>query len=151
MIGDKVEVTGVVKSIDNKQAVYHTSDPKASYTLVNSEAYGDDYNPSSVEWVDVSLVDYNLMASESLDAPRIAGGLPMSYLQIKTVREGTEWYKQNTRYPNEVCEMMAKYDWGDLKYTTKKEFKNLRKRVRKKDKGRPHLVAKHGPVLVHFD
>ena len=45
-------------------------------------------------------------------------GLPMSYLQIQTVEEGTEWYKANTKYPDEVCEMLAKYEWGDLKYTT---------------------------------
>ena len=52
-------------------------------------------------------------------------GLPMSYLQIQTIEEGTEWYKANTKYPDEVCEMLAKYEWGDLKYTTKKEFRNL--------------------------
>ena len=39
---------------------------------------------------------------------------------------------QNTKYPDLVCEMLARYEFGDLKNTTKKEFRNLKKRTAKK-------------------
>ncbi len=58
-------------------------------------------------------------------------GLPLSYLQIRSVEEGAEWYKAHTRYPDMVCDMLAHYEFGDLRYTTKKEFKNLRKRTQR--------------------
>ena len=78
-------------------------------------------------------------------------GLPLSYLQISTVEDGTEWYKNNSKYPDEVCEMLARYEWGDLKYTTKKEFKNLAKKTtRKKRKAKPTFVVKRGPFVVSF-
>ena len=68
---------------------------------------------------------------------------------------GTEWYKANSKYPDEVCEMMAKYEWGDLSRTTKKEFKNMKKKTAKKaKKGQgpgPALTVKRGPVVVPFD
>ena len=142
-----VQVLSVSKSSDGKQANYWSSDPKASYTLVDKNA--EDYNPASVEWVPGSRVDYNLVAPESFEHK--PGGLPMSYLQIKTVEAGTEWYKANTKYPDEVCEMMAKYEWGDLKYTTKKEFKNQRKKTERKKNKPLGLTVKKGPVVLPFD
>ena len=142
-----VQVLSVSKSSDGKQANYWSSDPKASNTLVDKNA--EDYNPASVEWVPGSRVDYNLVAPESFEHK--PGGLPMSYLQIKTVEAGTEWYKANTKYPDEVCEMMAKYEWGDLKYTTKKEFKNQRKKTERKKNKPLGLTVKKGPVVLPFD
>ena len=140
----------VSKSIDGNQAVYHASDPKAGYTLVSGDA--EDYNPTSVEWVSGEKVDYNLVAPESFEMkPGGHAGLPMSYLQIHTVEAGTEWYKANSKYPDEVCEMMAKYEWGDLSRTTKKEFKNLKKKTQRKKAKGPVLTVKHGPVVVPFD
>jgi len=141
----------VSKSIDGNQAVYHASDPKAGYTLVSGDA--EDYNPTSVEWVSGDKVDYNLVAPESFEMkPGGHAGLPMSYLQIHTVEAGTEWYKANTKYPDEVCEMMAKYEWGDLKHTTKKEFRNQKKKTtKKKAKKQQGMTIKHGPVMLPFD
>ena len=147
---EPVQVLAVSKSIDGNQAVYHASDPKAGYTLVSGDA--EDYNPTSVEWVSGEKVDYNLVAPESFEMkPGGHAGLPMSYLQIHTVEAGTEWYKANSKYPDEVCEMMAKYEWGDLSRTTKKEFKNLKKKTQRKKAKGPVLTVKHGPVVVPFD
>ena len=149
---EPVEVLSVSKSSDSKQVNYWSNDPKASYTLVSPDA--EDYNPKSVEWIPGNLVDYNLVAPESFEhKPGGHSGLPMSYLQIKTVEAGTEWYKANTKYPHEVCEMMAKYEWGDLKYTTPKEFKNLKKRTDKKQKRQQStsaLKVNKGKFIVEF-
>ena len=112
---DPVHVLAVTKSNDGKQANYWASDAKANYTLLAPDA--GDYNPASVEWVPGAKCDYNLVAPESFERkPGGCAGLPMSYLQIKSVEAGTEWYKANTKYPDEVCGMMAKYEWGDLRY-----------------------------------
>ena len=151
---EPVQVLAVSKSCDAKQANYWASDAKASYTLLAPEAAAADYNPASVEWVSGEKLDYNLVAPESFERkPGGCAGLPMSYLQIKSVEAGTEWYKANSKYPDEVCEMMAKYEWGDLSRTTKKEFKNLKKKTANKvKKGQgPALTVKRGPVVVPFD
>ena len=151
---EPVQVLAVSKSCDAKQANYWASDAKASYTLLAPEAVTADYNPASVEWVSGEKLDYNLVAPVSFE--RKPGGcavLPMSYLQIKSVEAGTEWYKSNSKYPDEVCEMMAKYEWGDLSRTTTKEFKNLKKKTAKKvKKGQgPALTVKRGPFVLPFD
>ena len=149
---EPVQVLAVSTSCDAKQANYWASDAKASYTLLAPEA--EDYNPASVEWVSGEKLDYNLVAPVSFERkPGGCAGLPMSYLKIKSVEAGTEWYKANSKYPDEVCEMMAKYEWGDLSRTTKKEFKNMKKKRAKKDKkGQcPAFTVKRGPVVVPFD
>ena len=47
---------------------------------------------------------------------------------------------------------MAKYEWGDLRYTTKKEFRNQKKkRERKKPPSGSALKIKKGPLIVKFD
>ncbi len=150
---EPVQVLAVTKSSDGNQANYWATDAKASYTLLSPCA--EDYNPASVEWVSGAKLDYNLVAAESFEKKpgfvKLHAGLPMSYVQIKTVEAGTEWYKANSKYPDEVCEMMAKYEWGDLSRTTMKEFKNMKKKTsKKKDKG-PVLQVKRGPVFVTFD
>ena len=115
------------------------------------------YNPAMIEWVSPNRTDYNLMPPSHLK-PHYAEsmvsnqGLPMSYLQVKTVEQGTEWYLTNTRYPDEVCEMLAKYEWGDLKYTTKKEFRNLKKKTIKKKAKQQGMTARHNQtIILDFD
>ena len=152
---EPVQVLAVSKSSDGNQANYWATDAKASYTLLSPCAAAEDYNPASVEWVPGEKVDYNLVARESFEKKpgfvKLHAGLPMSYLQIKTVEAGTEWYKANSKYPDEVCEMMAKYEWGDLSRTTKKEFKNIKKKTQRKKAKGPVFTVKRGPVVVPFD
>ena len=78
---------------------------------------------------------------------------PMTACRLTTLlEEGTEWYKANTKYPDEVCEMLAKYEWGDLKYTTKKEFRNLKKKTTKKKQKQQGMTAKHNQtIILDFD
>ena len=112
--------------------------------LINSPP--EDYNPSVVEWVEPDKVDYNMCQAEGDVA------LPQSFLQISSVEEGAEWYRVNSKYPDLVCDMLARYEWGDLKYTTPKEFKNMKKkRERKKKPPGPLLHVKRGPFKVEFD
>ncbi len=44
----------------------------------------------------------------------------------------------------------ARRKWDDLKHTTKKQFRNQKKKAKKKSSQGPILRIKRGPVLVHF-
>mgnify|MGYP001229944111 CR=1 FL=1 len=151
-----VELLGIAKSADNNQIHHVATDPKASFTIVRPNL-PEDYSPACVEWVDPRKVDYNLLPPTHLQEKYSSSvvkneGLPLSYLQISTVEEGASWYKSHTRYPDEVCDMLAKYEWGDLRYTTKKEFRNQKKkRERKKPPSGSALKIKKGPLIVKFE
>ena len=156
MVEEDVHVTSVLKTADNNQVMYEASDPKASYTIVNPKAVVEDYNPAALKTfvLDQSRIDYNLVppAECALHNTQVMHeGLPMSYLGISTVEEGTAYYKQTTKYPDMVCEMLARYEWGDLRHTTAKEFKNAKKRTAKKAQKPPPLQVKRGPIVVKFD
>ena len=139
----EVEIAGVVKTADNNQVHYVANDDRASYTLVNPKA-PDDYQPQVVDWVPQCKVDYDMPKNTQTQ------GLPQSYLQIQSVTDAQAWFKQNTKYPDLVCDMLAKYEFGDLKYTTKKEFKNLRKKINKKKSKQTTLKVKRAPVVLTF-
>ena len=140
----EIKVKGVVNSRDNNLAYIVSDDARASYSIINPCA-PEDYNPSSVEWVEPEKVDYSLCRAEGEVA------LPQSFLQINSVEQGAEWYRANSKYPDLVCDMLARYEWGDLKYTTKKEFRNLAKRTkRKRQTSQTRLKVKRGPVVVSF-
>lgn len=145
----QVQVQGVVNSSDNKQALILTDDHKSSYTLVNPE-FASDYNPTVIDWVDPSLVDYGYGSGSEAQPV----GLPLSFLQVATVEEGSAWYARNTRYPELVCDMLAKYQWGDLRHTTPKEFRNQKKKHKKRQRAKkvagPSLLRARGGFTVSF-
>jgi len=158
MIDENIVVKGVVRSSDGCQAHYVASDPRASYTLIDPATNLQSYNPSHIDWVSPHHADYNLLPPEHLknhysDTSVGVRGLPLSFLQVKTVEEGTERYKATTKYPDEVCEILSKYEWGGLRYTTKKEFKNMKKKAGKKAEKQKTMQRIHHnePILLHFD
>ena len=62
----EVQVQGVAMSNDGLQAHYVASDPRASYTLINSKVELQKYNPAFTEWVSPHKVDFNLMPPDGL-------------------------------------------------------------------------------------
>eukprot|EP01047_Picozoa_sp_COSAG01_P036749 COSAG01_NODE_2882_length_6914_cov_40.714894_10_plen_155_part_00 len=151
----EVTIKGVVNSRDNNQAHIVTDDVKTSYTMINPKA-PEDYIPTSIEWVEPDKVDYNYLPDQSLqhkykNSQIQHKGLPMSFLQIQTVEEGAEYYKATTQYPDLVCEMLARYEWGDLRYTTKKEFKNQKKKRERKKTTPQTLKVTKGNLVVKFE
>ena len=60
--------------------------------------------------------------------------LPSSFLQIKEgeVEKGIDWYRRHyPKVPDELIEIMARYNFGDLKYATRKSVRNDAKKYRK--------------------
>jgi hypothetical protein len=143
------KVIGVTQTQDRQQVFYHASDDRASFALLSPVAVAADYNPAQTELVEYHKVDYDVCGPDVDAAPF---GVPSSYLQIKTVEEGADWFSRHTKYPDMVCEMLARYEFGELKETTTKEFRNIKKRTtKKKAKCPPCLQVKTGKFLVNFD
>ena len=85
--------------------------------------------------------------------------LPLSFLSIKEgqVEMGKEWYLMNyPKLPEEMAELLARYNWGDMKFMTKKSVKNSRKKYEKKHHKKKDIKEdgmfqkKHGSFLVEF-
>lgn len=81
--------------------------------------------------------------------------LPLSFFQIHEgdIQAGKQWYLH--RFPKlheDLAELMARYNWGDLKYATKKSLRNYRKRVVKKTGSVPKLSFHRGvePTIIRF-
>ena len=84
--------------------------------------------------------------------------LPASFLQIKEgeVDKGIDWYRKHyPKIPDELIEIMARYNFGDLKYATRKSVRNDAKKYRKRFKKEPRiaqgLTISKGPHIVRFD
>ena len=69
-----------------------------------------------VEYVDKNKCDYDIITKDKHK-------IPQSFFMIKEgeIEKGTNWYLDyDPKLPNEIAEMMARYNWGDLKYMTKR-------------------------------
>ena len=84
--------------------------------------------------------------------------LPLSFLQIKEgdVDAGIEFYKRHyPKVPDELIEIMARCNSGDLKYATRKSISNDAKKYAKKNKGKKNLceglIIKNEKTFVTFE
>ena len=80
------------------------------------------------------------------------------FLQIKDgdVDAGIEFYKRHyPKIPDELIEIMARYNFGDLKYATRKSIRNDAKKYAKKNKGKKNLceglTIKNEKTFVTFE
>ncbi len=111
-----------------------------------------------VEYIERSKCDYDLnVKTPSGDEKKI----PASFFMIKEgeIQKGKEWYlNHDPKLPEEIAEMMARYNWGDLKFMTKKSLKNKKKKLARKGKDigeeyglRMRVADKNNPIVVNFD
>ena len=84
--------------------------------------------------------------------------LPLSFMQIKEgdVQSGIQWYKSHyPKLPDDLVEIMARYNFGDLKYATRKSIRNDAKKYKKKFQKNPGftqgLIVKNQKHVVTFD
>lgn len=102
------------------------------------------------EFVPLSKVDYNLCEekTEEMDDKK-----KLSYLSVRNVEEGEVWYRQNfPKIPEDFYPLMAKWNWGDLNYETKKSVKNqLKKEKKKQEKNKNKIEIIQKPCVVTFE
>ena len=72
-------------------------------------------------------------------------GVPLSFLKIRTVEEGIQWYSEHTDMPDCMVPYLAEYHWG--KPTTPE----TPKAQKKKKKPVPKMEMKHGKFRIEFN
>lgn len=130
-----------------------TDDPSTQYTFVDiNKPSKKNYN----EMLGIDNIDYEIPRDEDAKRRGFKEDLPISFLSIKDgeVDLGKSWYmKKFPKLPEPMAELMARYNWGDLKYQTKKKIKNDKKKCIKKGKNYEPLAftIKSGRFVVNFD
>ena len=163
----------------------NTTDNKLNYFIADeakSIEFGEVYKPRILP--DQSRVDYSIVSSEDpiyktsgsiLDSMRENVKTPqeiddycnnfennmkqkkLSYMSVKNVDEGAEWYKNEfPKLPDELCDIMARWNWGELDTLTKKKLKNDKKKIKagkanKKQKVLYNLEMKKGEFVIDFN
>jgi hypothetical protein len=81
------------------------SDSRMEYEIIKDPTKEED----KVEWLDMDRVDYHMCfdAYKGTDLEDI--GVPLSYLDVKTVAEGMEWYSKHTKMPDCMIPILAEY------------------------------------------
>ena len=131
-----------------------SDDPKASFDIVDTtKPVPKNYKN---HLIDLGKIDYNIPRDEEAIKKGIQEDLPISFLTIKEgeIDKGKEWYLNRfPKLPEPMAELMAKYNWGDLKYQTKKKIKNDKKKAIKKGKKYEPLAFKveQGKFKITFD
>ena len=92
---------------------------------------------------DDAMLDFNVPRDEEASKKGHTQDLPLSFFQIGEgdVEAGKHWYLG--RFPklgDDLAELMARYNWGDLKYATKKSLRNDRKRHVKRKGTKPKIT-----------
>jgi hypothetical protein len=152
----------------NKKHAIITDDPRLNYIIVpkpddatvsEKETEGCGLAPNA-EMTPLDKYDYYVPLPESEKEKGIhKTPLPTSFLQIKEgdVEAGIEWYKRHyPKVPDELVEIMARYNFGDLKYATRKSIRNNAKKFKKKNNNKAPeiakgLIVKNQKTIITFD
>jgi len=163
----------------------NTDDSKLNYFIANEVKpveFGEIYEPNFLE--DQSKVDWGITSNED-PLYKSSGDMleslrknfktqqeiddycnnfennmkqkKLSYMNVKNVEEGSDWYKQEfPKLPDDLCDIMARWNWGELNTLTKKKLKNDKKKIKagkanKKTKHLYNLDVKHGEFIIDFD
>ncbi len=132
-------------------------DPRKAYEFVRFDKVETKH---PIEYVEAEKMDYTIKNVDKENC-KLKDDMPVSFLAIEEgdIASGKEWYKHyDPKLPDELCEMMARHNWGDLKYMTKKTAKQQRKKLSKKNKDLGEEMGltirrtdKNNPIIVSFD
>ena len=139
--------------MEPKQIAYvNTKDPKLNYGFVNPH-----WQTLAIHRVhDDTRLDFNIPRTKDAIKKGHTQDLPLSFFQISEgdIVAGKKWYE--ARYPKlgeELALLMARYNWGDLKYATKKSLRNHCKKVRRKTGRKPKISfqLKPEPIIISLN
>ena len=132
---------------------------------MNSGDYGSDYDFVSfkniekkdpLEYIDPTKIDY-IIHNPNKEECKLKEDMPMSFMEIEEgdVDRGKEWYlNKDPKLPDGIAELLARYNWGDLKTMPhNKQYKNAQKKAKKKGKDimDSSLKVEVGDFVVKFD
>ena len=102
-------------------------------------------------------LDYEVPLDEEAKRKGHTQALPLSFFQIEygDVEAGQAWYQYHfPKLSDDVALLLARYNFGDLKYATKKSIRNDKKKHLKKFSKPKAIVereVKKNPFLLTFD
>ena len=152
----------------DKQHAIITDDPRLNYMVVPTPPeeelrplegdVGCGLAPNVVQ-TSIDKYDYYVpLNQEDKQNTKHEDPLPASFLQIKEgdVEAGIQWYRHHyPKIPDELIEIMARYNFGDLKYATRKSIRNDAKKHIKKTQAKPNLakglIVKNQKSIVTFN
>lgn len=133
------------------------SNPKCEYEFVRFDKIETKH---PIEYIDANCIDY-VVKNIDKENCKLKEDMPVSFLSIKEgdIESGKMWYKHyDPKLPDELCEMLARHNWGDLKYMNKKSIKRDNKKLKKKGKDigvemglTIKRTDKNNPIIVDFD
>tara|TARA_R110000796_G_scaffold127646_3_gene243076 strand:+ start:4106 stop:4717 length:612 start_codon:yes stop_codon:yes gene_type:complete len=127
--------------------------PSLCYDFVD---FGKIDKKDPIEYINPDKLDY-LIPNPDKEKNKLKEDMPLSFFEIKEgeVEKGKEWYmKRDPKLPDGIAELMARYNWGDIKHMPNKNcYKNAQKKAEKKGKDilDGKLEIKKGNFLVCFD
>jgi hypothetical protein len=146
--------------------ILNATDPRASYVCGSSGKTTD----LDTHYIPTDGMDYTIgkLEPEPQLEPEpeddviglMKGELPdtrknLSYLQVKSVEEGVEWYRKlDPKIPDDLLSLMSRWSFGDLSKVTKKDIKNKRRKAKKKGEKDPYfgkITIDKGEHIVKFD
>ena len=127
-----------------------SEDPRLNFTFMKQDKINN-FHKDIDHLLDLDKIDYGLKICDG-NKTFISPTMPISLAQIKTIEEGTEWFKK--KYPNlpsEYWSIMAKYYFKQP--LTKKQLKNELKKLNKKGKSKELQGLKiiQGKFKIEFD
>ena len=132
-------------------------DPRKAYEFVRFDKIETKH---PIEYINPQCIDYDIKNTDKENC-KLKDDMPISFLAIEEgdIESGKEWYKQyDPKLPDGICELMARHNWGDLKYMTKKSARNDAKKLKKKGKDLGEVLGftmrkadKNNPIVVNFD
>ena len=138
--------------MNNPVAALITNDPRTNYYFCKE---GDNLAPSNQ--IGEEHIDYLVPRDETAINKGHKQDLPLSFFKIKEgdVEAGKVWYQNKfPKLDDEFAHILARYQWGDLKYATKKSLKNSRKKsvkkTGKKEEMTKGMVISREPVILKF-
>tara|TARA_R110001606_G_scaffold397557_2_gene574414 strand:+ start:1029 stop:1655 length:627 start_codon:yes stop_codon:yes gene_type:complete len=150
----------VCKLDKNRVLVNNEMDDSLSYTITSKKG---DFSVENERILTMADYDYDL-SPEFLNKVRVESGkkpihvepLPLSFCNIKTIEEGIKWYATHfPLIPDDLLPIMSRYNFGNTlnKHTAKKEYKQLKQKNKKYDKGQMvnGAVFSSGKFSVKFD
>lgn len=124
---------------------------KANFTFVKPNTKPKKY------FTEYDKLDYSVPLTEEGIRKGHKEELPLSFFQIEEgdIESGKKWYiNKFPQLPEEIADLLSRYNWGDLKYATKKSLRNDTKKYKKKNKGKlPPISIKinREPIILKFD
>jgi|TARA_R110000868_G_scaffold403793_2_gene681380 hypothetical protein len=151
-ISNTIFGTGLKPSVVGK---INSENPQMDYSFVSFDKVE---KKEPIEYLDKNKVDYDINVTDGSGNKKI---IPQSFLMIKEgeIEKGKNWYlNHDPKLPEGIAEMMARYNWGDLKYMTKKSAKRDRKKYAKKGKDlgvecglSVKTTDKNNPFIIDFN